>query len=70
MIGADVVEAAAARILARPPGGRLAAFTAECLAAREWLRREFPDTPPPVRAEAGKDFGRLLIERVRRAEGR
>lgn len=26
--------------------------------------------PPPVRAEAGKDFGRRLLDRLQRAEGR
>lgn len=67
MILADLVDEAAVRILAKPPADRLAAFTAECLEHRERLRRDRPGELPPVLAEEGVEFGRLLLDRVRRA---
>lgn len=70
MTSPDHVDAAAIRILAHPIDDRLAAFTRECLAHRERLRREIPNAPAHVVTEQARGFARLVLDRLQRAEGR
>lgn len=67
MTSPDHVDAAAIRILAHPIDDRLAAFTAECLAQRERLRRESPLAPAHVLTDEAKGFARILLGRLQRA---